>query len=353
MKKLTCEMCGNTDLIKENNVFVCQYCGTKYSVEEAKKMMIEGTVDVQGVVKVDASDELKNLYQIARRAKEENNSENAAKYYEMILIKDPTSWEASFFTVYFKAMSCTIAQISSACDTVRNCIVNVLTLIKQTVDTEEEQVAAVIEVAHYCISITGAMCSGATHSVSTDASSFNIAASRCVSAVYILYELGDKIESIFENCESLREVSALSWKGGIQWHGYAVKWYRNNAYKENSKKIILQYAEKIKKYDPTYQLPNKVTENLNSGGCYVATCVYGSYDCPQVWTLRRYRDYTLAETWRGRAFIHLYYAISPKVVKIFGNKKWFKKIWKSRLDKMVDKLRAQGVADTPYRDRRW
>ena len=41
----------------------------------------------------------------------------------------------------------------------------------------------------------------------------------------------------------------------------------------------------------------------SSGGCYVATAVYGSYDCPQVWTLRRYRDYTLAETWYGRAFI--------------------------------------------------
>lgn len=26
--------------------------------------------------------------------------------------------------------------------------------------------------------------------------------------------------------------------------------------------------------------------NHNSGGCYVATCVYGSYDCPEVWTLR-------------------------------------------------------------------
>ena len=34
----------------------------------------------------------------------------------------------------------------------------------------------------------------------------------------------------------------------------------------------------------------------NSGGCYVATAVYGSYDCPEVWTLRRYRDYTLAAT---------------------------------------------------------
>ena len=30
----------------------------------------------------------------------------------------------------------------------------------------------------------------------------------------------------------------------------------------------------------------------NTGGCYVATCIYGSYDCPQVWTLRRYRDYS-------------------------------------------------------------
>jgi len=34
-------------------MFVCQHCGTKYSVEEAKKLMIEGTVDVQGTVKVD------------------------------------------------------------------------------------------------------------------------------------------------------------------------------------------------------------------------------------------------------------------------------------------------------------
>lgn len=38
----------------------------------------------------------------------------------------------------------------------------------------------------------------------------------------------------------------------------------------------------------------------DSQGCYVATCVYGSYDCPQVWTLRRFRDNTLAETMLGR-----------------------------------------------------
>ena len=40
MKRLVCEMCGSTDIMKENGVFVCQTCGTKYSVEEAKKMMV-------------------------------------------------------------------------------------------------------------------------------------------------------------------------------------------------------------------------------------------------------------------------------------------------------------------------
>ena len=51
-------------------------------------------------------------------------------------------------------------------------------------------------------------------------------------------------------------------------------------------------------------------------GCYVATAVYGSYDCPEVWVLRRYRDFTLAHSWYGRAFIRAYYAISPKLVKV-------------------------------------
>ena len=88
-------------------------------------------------------------------------------------------------------------------------------------------------------------------------------------------------------------------------------------------------------------------------GCYVATCVYGSYDCPQVWTLRRFRDDTLGATWYGRAFIRAYYAISPTVVKWFGKTAWFKKMWRGTLDRMVYRLNEKGVEDTPYRDRDW
>lgn len=91
----------------------------------------------------------------------------------------------------------------------------------------------------------------------------------------------------------------------------------------------------------------------SKGGCYIATAVYGSYDCPQVWTLRRFRDYTLAETWYGRAFIRTYYAISPTLVKWFGKTEWFQRIWRSTLDHMVANLQAKGVKNTPYKDRNW
>lgn len=88
-------------------------------------------------------------------------------------------------------------------------------------------------------------------------------------------------------------------------------------------------------------------------GCYVATAVYGSYDCPQVWTLRRFRDYTLAKSRLGRLFVRTYYAVSPTLVKWFGNSGWFRSLCKPALDELVSRLHRQGVADTPYHDLHW
>jgi hypothetical protein len=96
--------------------------------------------------------------------------------------------------------------------------------------------------------------------------------------------------------------------------------------------------------------PSNGGSSSSGGGCYVATAVYGDYDCPEVWTLRRYRDYTLAKNMLGRAFIRSYYFISPMLVKCFGETRWFKNFWKSKLDRMVAKLHRKGVEDTPYTD---
>lgn len=84
-------------------------------------------------------------------------------------------------------------------------------------------------------------------------------------------------------------------------------------------------------------------------GCYIATSVYGSYDCPEVWVLRRYRDEKLAKSAFGRAFIKTYYFCSPKVVSMFGKQKWFNRFWKKALDKKVNKLKSKGYDETPYK----
>ncbi|MBO4572282.1 MAG: DUF5050 domain-containing protein [Clostridia bacterium] len=88
-----------------------------------------------------------------------------------------------------------------------------------------------------------------------------------------------------------------------------------------------------------------------ASGCYIATCVYGSYDCPEVWRFRRYRDEYLASRWWGRIFIKLYYAVSPKLVNWFGQKSWFRDPIKNYLDGKLRKLEKRGYSGNPYIDK--
>ena len=72
--------------LKTECFFVCQSCGTKYEIEEAKKLL----VDVSGSrVVLDDSTQVDNLYVLARHAKANSDWSNASKYYEQILLKKP------------------------------------------------------------------------------------------------------------------------------------------------------------------------------------------------------------------------------------------------------------------------
>lgn len=88
----------------------------------------------------------------------------------------------------------------------------------------------------------------------------------------------------------------------------------------------------------------------DSEGCYVATAVYGSYDCPEVWTLRRFRDFRLRQSALGRAFVKFYYAVSPGLVRRFGAAGFFQKNVRRILDKFVARLQSKGYEDMPYYD---
>lgn len=344
MKPLICELCSGNEIIKQDGYFVCQHCGTKYTVEEAKKLMIEGTV------KIDTSDELKNLYLIARRSKDAENNENAAKYYEMILAKDPTSWEANFYSVYYKTMSCKIAEISTAATNVSNCIKETFILIHENVTDAEERKKAVLEVRDRVKSISDMLFNAANvHMNSIDPlvkSQFQGQyLANAIAAGSMPKYVCDNLCDVFADDDEVMKT-------------VGIKILKDRINEGISLDTATTYIQLIKKHESSYQppkvdTPTETVKSSNSGGCYVATAVYGSYDCPEVWTLRRFRDNTLAKSLFGRLFIYLYYAISPTLVKWFGENEWFKNMWKPILDEKVKKLNLNGVENTPYNDRQW
>lgn len=99
MKKLICEMCGSVDLLKQDGIFVCQSCGAKYTVEEAKKMMVEveGKVDVSGSsVFIDRSNELTQLQNLMVSAFDSYNYDEAITYATRILEIDGNNYLAHY-----------------------------------------------------------------------------------------------------------------------------------------------------------------------------------------------------------------------------------------------------------------
>ena len=154
MKQLTCEMCGSNDLIKQDGVFVCQSCGCKYSVEEAKKMMVEGTVEVTGTVKIDDEKETLNLKQLALNAKNRKDYKEAAKYYNELLLKEPNSWEANYYTVYAQAMDIKVGEIPNEITRVSNNIPTVFSLINKSNYTSSEKVDIIKEIGKTFFELT-------------------------------------------------------------------------------------------------------------------------------------------------------------------------------------------------------
>ncbi|MBQ4618141.1 MAG: TFIIB-type zinc finger domain-containing protein [Clostridia bacterium] len=157
MKALTCEMCSGTDLIKQDGMYVCQHCGMKYSVEDAKRMMIEGTVDVQGTVKVDNSSFVEKYLLNARRAKQKEDWDEVEKYYNMVEQNDPSNIEAIFYSSYAKAKSSLTNEDIFKRQAIFKVLNNSVSILDDNfdLDREEEHMKIIAEIAQDIIKMSG------------------------------------------------------------------------------------------------------------------------------------------------------------------------------------------------------
>lgn len=358
MKPLRCEMCNSPDIIKQDDFFVCRHCGTKFSVEGAKKR-IDDVVDIGGsVVNADNSDFVQKCLQNARRAKEKEDWDETEKYYNLVEQNDPANIEAIFYSAYGKAKaSLSDGDLNKRQDAFK-VLYNSIKLIgdNYSLEKEKEELPLLEQINNDIFAmITG------NYVYNVRKNGFGIVMATDKDETRLLFRL-----TILTFATVLTKITE---KYEVKERYKVKKLYLMNikiyeSCREDSpessestfNEFIVNQHKKIKEFEPNHAVPifDKVVHkdtSDKSSGCYIATCVYGSYDCPQVWTLRRYRDYILAETWYGRLFIHTYYAISPIIVKRFGDTIWFKKMWKGKLDRIVLKLQQNGVESTPYKDK--
>lgn len=107
----------------------------------------------------------------------------------------------------------------------------------------------------------------------------------------------------------------------------------NKATLSNMRDRVAQINHTIHTRSQTYS--GGSSTSTSSGGCYIATMVYGDYDHPQVLILRDFRDNVLKKSVLGRAFIRFYYRYSPTWVKHLRNHTKINSFIRVLLDKFI------------------
>lgn len=100
MKRIACEMCGSPNMIKKDGVYVCENCGCKYSIEEAKKLIVEFNSPVKVIV--DNTKTINNALINARRAKQGKDWDTADTYYKMVIREQADNIESLFYIQYIR-----------------------------------------------------------------------------------------------------------------------------------------------------------------------------------------------------------------------------------------------------------
>ena len=341
MKVFKCEMCGGSELIKEDGFYICQHCGTKYTPDEAKKLFVEG------VVKIDRSESKENLLTLARRARETEEYDRAADYYREYLLDDPNDWEAAFYSVYYEKKDCRSDEIENACAVLEKLLNTVIDLI---IDSELDNHSAkeacdeVIDAIHDVIYLYADKVNEIIGHNPLTGAEYTVRYEHLKTSDMLGWK--DVVLQRKKACALLLETMLSIMIDTLNERDEAKEFFENiyvNRVLEFDSDMKQELISLFRRDEPDYKLPRRK-------GCYVATCVYGSYNCPEVWTLRRYRDSVLQKTRLGRCFISLYYTVSPHLVNAIGDKSLFRRVTKKMLDIKVRRLQENGVSGKPYVD---
>lgn len=381
-----CTQCGaNIEVDDTKEAGICKYCGTAFITEKAianYNTYITNNNNFAGANINVVGGNVENLLELARNSLEINNEKDTLKYCEKALEIDVKNSDAWFIKMQAEKIRVVKAETSiENAKSIEAISVAGNNSIKYAPANQKE--TRIREVHSFYSESTSFFLSSMKISVEYDdvdvlnaLAQINKNSALAKDQMYILGiaskelfalkllddisidEIASDVEfqeryieciNLYVDFRNQYRIRSLIYSGGPNIEAVAAM---KKKYEELINRLPDDKHDRVKMWTMEGADQRPISDNGSSNsGCYIATCVYGSYDCPQVWTLRRFRDYTLAETWYGRLFINCYYAISPTLVKLFGKGEWFRNFWKSRLDKFVSEQNNKGMSNTYYNDR--
>lgn len=306
MKKLVCELCGSNDFTKDNDgLFVCDYCRTKYTPEQAQSMMVEGTV------RVDRSGDVANLITIATNAFESGNYAETYDYANRALEIDPKlamAW-------YLKGAA---AGWSSTLNSFR--VTEMVNALKSAMGYATDEDGAVLrqrcaaQVNSVAISYFNNSRAHLNEFANVDGT-WEEHVARCQQVIGTLqtsYEWDpirqplDNIIMVASNLLGGTTYQQLNASGNVA----MIPGVRalTKAQRRDMQLLIDATAGELRKFDPSF-----VTPKPKTSPCFVVTATMGRDSAPPVVILRDFRDTVLIDYGAGRKFIGWYYTQGPRI----------------------------------------
>ena len=204
---------------------------------------------------------------LARQAREENNTEDAKKFYDMARTEDPENVEAKFFYAYYNLADAIVRDVPNKyVDYTKVAVSSVKRLKESTLSDKEkldllEDIAnthakEVVRVYHYVASHRDR--STSDH-VDTNGyyDTFQVASVQSAS-IHSLEDMGNNVANLFGSEPKAMELAANLWKGIFSDKRFSREYFfQSGTTKEESAKKWHELVEKIQKTDSSFPTPEE------------------------------------------------------------------------------------------------
>ncbi len=201
--------------------------------------------------------ELSKFLQLARTAREEGNSEDAKLYYGKVREEDPQSAEAKYFYSYYCLYEGTNGELPKRFSNLCTVVSGSVKLIKNSNAPMNEQMSLLKAIVENFVPETWSenrYMNKKNHEQKVGDSYVEVFKASAITScskegMQTLKNLGDQIESMYNGQPEAMAIAVLAWKEYVtlsqKWYAWAVKGDAE------------AYAEKIKKVEPSYEMPKK------------------------------------------------------------------------------------------------